>query len=174
MNDAIVYTVTALFTLIIFPVHVYNYLYLNTEIKYASVNAGIYKINFFNANTVENNPGDMQINRKKKKIDPTKFSINYYRIFNRLCIHKIVQLGDYGVRDDKKIYVLIVQNALTNAIYNFLKINGNHCKLKNYTVLNEEHSEIRYYAKAITILNIIVLIKIFSIIIMEKLNELKT
>ena len=116
----------------------------------------------------------MQINGKKKKIDPTKFSIDYYRIFNRLCVHKIVQLGDYGVRDDKKIYVLIVQNALTNAIYNFLKINGNHCKLKNYTVLNEEHSEIRYYAKAITILNIIVLIKIFSIIIMEKLNELKT
>jgi hypothetical protein len=174
MNDAIVYTVTALFALIIFPVHVYNYLYLNTEIKYASINAGIYRINFFNANTVENNPGEMQINGKKKKIDPTKFSIDYYRLFNRLCIHKIVQLGDYGVRDDKKIYVFIVQNALTNAIYNFLKINGNHCKLKNYTVLNEEHSEIRYYAKAITILNIIVLIKIFSIIIMEKLNELKT
>jgi large-conductance mechanosensitive channel len=55
-----------------------------------------------------------------------------------------------------------------------LQINGNYCKLRNYTVLNEEHSEIRYYAKAVTILNLIVVAKILFIIIMEKLHERKT
>lgn len=174
MDDATVGIVTAVFVLVVFPVHVYNYLYLNTEIKFASINAGIYKISFFNANTIENNPREMQINGKKKKIDPTVFSLNYYRIFKQICVYKIVQLGDFGVRDDKKIYVLLVQNALTNAIYNFLKINRNYCKLKNYTILNEEHSEIRYYAKAVTVLNVIVVLKIMLIILMEKINELKT
>jgi len=62
MNDALVWLAAALFLIAVFPVHIYNYIYLDTERKYASINAGIFKINFFNANTVENNPFEMQIN----------------------------------------------------------------------------------------------------------------
>lgn len=171
MNDVIVWLTAIIFMLTIFPVHFYNYLYLNTEVKYASVNAGVYKFNLFNANTVENSPREMQINGKKKKIDVKKLSMNYYRIFNTLCIYKIIQLGDYGMQKNANAYVLLAQNALTTAIYKFLKINGNYCKLRNYTVINREHAEIRYYAKAVTILNVIVFAKILFIILREKLNE---
>jgi len=52
-------------------------------------------------------------------------------------------------------------------------MNGNYCKLRNYTIFNEEHSEIHYYLKAVTILNLAVVAKIMFILIMEKLNELK-
>lgn len=171
MNDVIVWLSAIIFLLAIFPVHIYNYLYLNTAIKYASVNVGVYKFNFFNANTVENNPKEMQINGKKKKIDATKFSMNYYKIFNKLCVYKIIQLGDYGIQKNANAYILLAQNAFSTAIYKFLKINGNYCKLRNYTVINREHSEIRYYAKSVTIVNVIVVTKILFIILMEKLHE---
>ena len=173
MSNATVYIAAAVFMLAVFPVHVYNYIYVNTGKKYASLNAGVYKFNFFNVNTVENKPYEMQINGKNKKIDAKKFKLNYYNIFNRLCIYKVVQLGDYGMQGSANVYVALAQNALTTAIYKFLQINGNYGKLRNYTVLNEEHSEIRYYAKAVTVINLIVVARIISIIIMEKIHAHK-
>lgn len=173
MNDVLVWLATVGFLLSVFPIHIYNYLYLNTASKYASINAGIYKINFFNANTIENNPREMQVNGKKKKIDPSTLSINFYKLFNQLCIYKIVQLGDYGMQNPNNAYVVLAQNAFTTAIYKFLQMNGNYGKLRNYTVLNEEHSDIRYYAKAVTVVNILVIAKIFIIFMLEKLNERK-
>lgn len=173
MNDVWVWLAAALFLLAVFPVHIYNYVYVNTSLKYASLNVGAFKINFFNANTIENNPREMQINGKNKEIDMTKFKMNYYKIFNQLCIYKIVQLGDFGMQKDGNAYVLLAQNAFTNLIYKFLQMNGNYGKLRNYTVLNNEHSEIRYYLKAVTVMNAIVLTKIFFIWITEKINERK-
>ena len=84
-----------------------------------------------------------------------------------------MQLGDYGMQGSANVYVALAQNALTTAIYKFLQINGNYGKLRNYTVLNEEHSEIRYYAKAVTVINLIVVARIISIIIMEKIHAHK-
>ncbi len=173
MTDVMVWLAAVGFLLAVFPIHVFNYFYINTAIKYASVNAGVYGISFFNANTVENNPREMQINGKKKKIDPSKFKLNFYKIFNQLCIYKIVQLGDYGMQKDGNAYILLLQSGLTTAIYKFLQMNGNYGKLRNYVVLNAEHSEIRYYAKAVTVINLLVVAKIFLIIIMEKINERK-
>ena len=115
----------------------------------------------------------MQINGKNKKMNLDILKINFYRIFNKLCIHKIVQLSDFGIKNQDHAYVALAQYSLTTAIYKFLEINGNYCKLKNYTVLNEEHSYIRYYAKAVTVINVFVIVKILLIIEMEKLNELK-
>ena len=69
MSSALVYIGAAGFLLAVFPVHIYNYLYLNTVDKYVSVNAGVFKFNFFNANTIENDPTGMQINGKNKKIN---------------------------------------------------------------------------------------------------------
>lgn len=173
MNDALVWLAAALFLIAVFPVHIYNYIYLDTERKYASINAGIFKINFFNANTVENNPFEMQINGKNKKIDARKFKFNYYKIFNQLCFYKVVQLGDYGIQNESNVYVVLAQHAFTSAIYKFLQTNGNYGKLRNYTVLNVEHSSIRYYAKAVTVINVIVIVKILLIMLSEKINERK-
>ena len=173
MTDVLVWLSAVGFLLAVFPVHVFNYVFINTTTKYASINAGVYGIRFFNANTVENNPREMQINGKKKKVDPSKLKLNFYKIFNQICIYKIVQLGDYGMQKDANAYVLLLQNGLTTAIYKFLQMNGNYGKLRNYVVLNAEHSDIRYYAKAVTVINLMVVAKILFIIIMEKINERK-
>lgn len=173
MSEAAVYIAAISFAISIFPVHIYNYIYINSAEKYASFNAGVYKFNFFNANTVKDKPNEMQINGKSEKIDPNKLKVSLYRIFNQLCIYKLVQLGDYGFIKEDNAYIVLAQYGLTTAIYKFLQTNGNYCKLRNYTVINCEHSDIRYYAKAVTIINLLVLSKIFLIIILEKLHELK-
>lgn len=173
MADVLVWLAFAGFLLAVFPIHIYNYLYINTAKKYASVNAGIFRFNFFNANTVENNPREMQVNGKNKKIDASKFKLNFYKIFNQVCVYKIVQLGDYGMQKEANAYIVLAQHGLTTAIYKFLQMNGNYGKFRNYTVLNAEHSDIRYYAKAVTVINLLVVAKIFLIIILEKINERK-
>lgn len=175
MADVLVWLAAAGFLLTVFPVHIYNYFYVNTAVKYASVNAGAYCFNFFNANTIENNSHEMQINGKNKKIDATKFKPKViYKIFNQLCVYKIIQLGDYGLQKDGNAYVVLLQSSFTTAVYKFLQMNGNYGKLRNYTILNAEHSEIRYYAKAVTVINVLVFLKIILILILEKINERKT
>ena len=168
------YVAAVLFAFVVFPIHVYNYVYLDTGKKYASINAGVYKvINIFNANTIIDNTREMQVNGKNKKIDLTKIKYFFYKIFNCLCLYKIVQLGDYGMQKDGNAYVALAQSCFTTAIYKFIQCNGNYCKLRNYAVLNEEHSEIRYYAKAVTVINMIVMAKILIIILKEKINDAK-
>lgn len=161
------------FAIAIFPFHIYNYVYLNTGQKYASLNAGVYGINFFNLNTVKDHPNEMQVNGKTKTVKINKVKGSFYKIFNSLCLYKVVQLGDYGIKNDANCYVALTQNCFTTAIYKFIQINGNYCKLRNYTVLNEEHSELRYYCKAVTIVNVLVVAKIIMIILTEKLHERK-
>lgn len=173
MGEALVYIAAASFLIFIFPVHINNYIYVNTENKYASFNVGVFKYNFYNINTVKNNFGEMQVNGKNKKLDAKKLNVRLYKIFNQLCVYKIIQLGDYGMKKDGNAYAALIQNAFTTAIYKFLQINGNYCKLRNYMIFNEEHSEIRYYAKTVTILNLAVVSKIILIIIMEKIYALK-
>lgn len=172
MNEALVYLSAVGFAITLFPVHLYNYIYLNSENKYASVNIGAYRyLNFFNLNTVEDKPGEMQINGKNRKIDLSAIKLSAYKIFNVLCLFKIIQLGDYGLKEQKNAYVALAQSAITTAIYKFIQVNGNYSKLRNYTVLNEEHSHVHYYCKAVTILNFIVVGKIILILISEKLND---
>ena len=173
MNVAGIAVNTALFAILIFPVHLYNYIYINTGQKYASLNVGAYGWNFFNVNTVKDRPNEMQVNGKNKKIDIKQFKSSFYKIFNCICLYKMVQLGDFGMQGEANAYVALAQNCLTTAIYKFVQMNGNYCKLRNYTIFNEEHSEIHYYLKAVTILNLAVVAKIMFILIMEKLNELK-
>lgn len=173
MSEALVYIAAIGFLISIFPLHIYNYVFVNTQTKYASINAGVFAFNFFNANTVENKPTEMQINGKNKKIDAKKINVNLYKIFNQLCLFKVVQLCDFGMRKQSNAYIALAQHGLTTAIYKFIQTNGNYCKLRNYTIFNEEHSEIRYYAKAVTIINLMVVAKIFLIILMEKINERK-
>lgn len=171
MNVALTAVGAAVFALLIFPVHLYNYIYINTGQKYASLNVGTFGWNFFNVNTVKDHPNEMQVNGKNKKLDMKKLKGSYYKIFNCICLYKMVQLGDYGMQREGNAYAALAQNCLTTAIYKFVQINGNFCKLRNYTILNQEHSDIRYYAKTVTVINALVVLKIFIIILMEKLND---
>ena len=166
-----VYIAAVGFLISVFPIHVFNYIYVNTEEKYASINVTIFRyIRIFNINTVKDKPNEMQINGKSRKMSLDMLKLNFYKIFNQLCIQKIIQLADFGVKEQSNTYAALAQHGITTAAYNFLKINGNTVKLRNYTILNEEHSAIRYYAKAVTIINLLVVAKIFLIILMEKLN----
>lgn len=169
-----VYISAAAFLVSVFPIYVFNYVYVNTEEKYASANITLFRfLRLFNINSVKNKPNEMQINGKNKKIDFSILKINLYRIFNKLCIYKIIQLSDFGMKNQSNAYILLAQNGLTTAIYKFLQVNGNYCKLRNYTVVNEEHSSIRYYAKAVTVINVFVIINILFLFLLEKINELK-
>lgn len=171
VNQAIIYIAAALFLISVFPIHVFNYIYVNSEDKFASVNVTIFRfIKLYNINTVKDVPNEIQINGKSKKMSPNGFRLNFYRIFNKVCIYKVIQLSDYGMRNQSNVYAALAQNAVTTALYKFIQVNGNYSKLKNYTVLNEEHASIRYYAKAVTIINLLVLLKILFIILMEKTN----
>ena len=98
--------------------------------------------------------------------------INWLKIYNNLCITKIVQLGDYGIQNPNNVYVALANNAFTNALYTFVKINGGRkTKLKNYTILNYEHAHVHYYLKLAGVINVITLAKLFTLFIWGRLNE---
>ena len=95
MNVAMIIMAAAGFAISIFPIHVFNYIYVNTEEKYASINVTVFRFfRIFNINTVKNQPGKMQVNGKEKQLDYKKFRLSFYKIFNMLCIYKIIQLSD--------------------------------------------------------------------------------
>ena len=174
MENVTVYLSAIGFFLAIFPIHIFNYFYINTEQKYASLNACAYRfIRVFNLNTVENHPGEIQINGKEKQMNQFKVSRAAYKILNSLCIYKIVQLADFGTDNEYGAYVALAHNAFTQLIYKFIKINRFDAKLTSYAVISQSHGYIRYYAKAVTIINGLVIAKIFLILIMEKIYELK-
>lgn len=171
---AIVYISAAGFLISVFPIHIFNYIYIDTEEGYASVNVTIFRfIKALNVNTVKNQPNAMQINGKNKTLSLDMLNFDFYKIFNQMCIQKVIQLSDFGVKKQSNVYAALAQHAATTVAYNFLKINGNTVKLRNYAILNQEHSSIRYYAKAVTIINLLVAAKILIKYCMEKINELK-
>lgn len=174
MKESLVYISAISFLLLIFPFHIFNYIYINTEEKYASINVAAFRfIKLYNLNTVKNKPNEIELNGKNKKMSINSLKLNFYNIFDKLCIYKVVQLSDFGMKNQSNAYAALIQNAFSTAIYKFIRMNGNYAKLRTYTVLNEEHSSIRYYAKAVAIINGFVMSKIIFIILTEKLNELK-
>lgn len=169
-----IYVAAIGFLISVFPIHVFNYIYVNTEEKYASINVTVFRfIRIYNINTVKNKPNEMQVNGKSKEMSLDMLKFNFYKVFNKLCIQKVVQLTDFGMKAETNAYAALAQHGITTAAYKFLQMNGNSAKLRNYTVLNEEHSTIRYYAKAVTIINLFVITKIILTILTEKLYALK-
>lgn len=174
MNDVLVYLTAIGFFISVFPIHVFNYVYITTTQPYASVNVSLFRlIPVFNINTVKNSITKMRVNGSEKKIDTDFFSRNALKIFNNLCITKIVQLSDFGLMDDKNIYIAFTQNCLTQAVYAFVRLNGGKVKLRNYTLLNYEHENITYYLKLVGVINLLTVGKITTILLLEKFYELK-
>lgn len=174
MNDLLVYLSAIGFFISVFPLHFANYVYVNSAEKYAGLNVTLYSvIRVFNVNTVKNSVNKMQINGKEKQVSPSVVNKNAVKIFNRLCLTKIIQLTDVGMRNQNNGYIALAQSALTQAVYAFVRVNGGRTKLRNYIVLNEEHGDIVYYMKFVGIINLIAVSKIITLLIMEKFNELK-
>ena len=172
MSEALIYISAALFFIAVFPIHVFNYVYITTAKQYASLNVSLFRIiPIFNINTVKNSLNKMDVNGKEKKMDKSFINNNALKIFNNLCITKIVQLSDFGLRNANNIYFAFGQNCLTQAVYAFMRINGGRVKLRNYTLLNYEHEHISYYMKLVGVINLITIGKIFSILLWEKLHE---
>lgn len=161
----------AAFALTIFPIHIRNYVYLNTGQQFAGVNVGVYGLDIYRINTVKGKPRHMQVNGTDKTLSPSIIKKNFYRIFDKICLYKVIQLTDYGLLKEDNAYVALLHSGLTTAIYKFIQMNGNYCKLRNYTIFNQEHRDIRYFGKIVTILNLFVVTKIIFILITEKINE---
>ena len=174
VNEAMVYLSAIGFFIVVFPIHVFNYAYISTAQKYASVNVNLFRlIPVFNVNTVKNSLSKVNVNGKEKKMNSSFISKNALKIFNNLCITKIVQLSDFGLLNETNVYIAYAQNCLTQAIYAFVRINGGRVKLRNYTLLNYEHENVTYYLKLVGVINLLTVGKIFAILLWEKINEHK-
>lgn len=176
MNEAIVYLSAIFFLITIFPVHVINYVFISEEKRYIGVNVSLYRlITVLNVNTDKPKKPDLEDNKdKRKKRKKLKSAAsNWLTIYNNLCLTKVVQLGDYGIENERNIYVALAQNALTEALYAFIRINGGRTKLRNYAVMNFEHPYVNYYLKFSGVINAVTLIKLFTKIIIGNINERK-
>lgn len=175
VNRGIIISLFVVFIVLIFPIYVFNYVYINSEEGYASVNVTLFRfIKICNINTVKNDPSKMQFNGREKSIAFKGLNKSYLKIFKLIRIQKVIQLCDIGVLSEINNYIALCQHVLTGGLKTFCLANGKHVKIKNYIILNQEHEFIRYYAKAVTVLNLLTVVQILFIIIMEKLNDYKT
>lgn len=171
MSEALVYISAIAFLIAVFPVHVLCYVYVSSGEKYASINVTLYRlitILNFNTDKLPKRGGNDEDEKDKDKL---MTPVNWLKIFNNLCITKIVQLGDYGLQNPDNAYVALANDAATNAVYTFVKINGGKTKLKNYSVLNYEHDNVNYYLKLAGVINVITLLKLLTIFYWGKINE---
>lgn len=171
MSEALVYISAIVFLIAVFPVHIVSYVYVSTAERYASINVTLYRLfTILNANT-EKPPKTEDKAKDEKDKDKLMTPPNWLKIFNSLCITKIVQLGDYGLQNPDNAYVALANGAATNAVYTFVKVNGGKTKLRNYTLFNYEHDGVNYYLKLAGVINVITLLKLLIIFYWGKINE---
>lgn len=171
VNYAIVIMSAVGFFLLLFPIHISNYVYADSYEGYASMNVCVYRyIKLFNINTVKNKPNHMMVNGKDREIDFTHVKANAFGIIKRLQVYKIIQLGDYGLLDGTNAYVALIQRFVSGVLHSALFFSGSYAKLKNYTVLNQTNSGLRYYAKVEIAINAVSIIAIILYLISEKIK----
>lgn len=175
MSELIIYLSAAAFIIYIFPVHVYTYVYVTTQKGYINLNVSLFKF-------IPLYKGHFKLKPSFKDIKPLfkndgglklKYPSHYIDLYNKLCITKIIQVGDFGIQNEDNVYLALAQNSLTQALYTFVKVNGGRTKLKNYVVLNNEHDYISYCLKLVGVINLIVLIRVFIVYFWSVLNERK-
>ncbi|MCD7729662.1 MAG: hypothetical protein LUI60_07115 [Clostridia bacterium] len=167
MQNFIIYGTAAGLFFAVFPVYFSVYAYANTEIKYASLNFCLFRIiRFLNINTADEGE-KMQINGKDTQINIASFFKNGKILLDNVCVFKIIQLSDYGLKNQNNAYVALAQSAATLPLYKYLQCTKSKCKLKNYVILNTEHSELRYSAKVVCVINLLAALKILFIIFKE-------
>ena len=185
VNTALVYISAILFAIAVFPVHILHYAYISTMNDYAGVNITLYGVyTVININT--DDKLKRALNKRKKKLKEKKEKekgkndkdkkmltpANWVRIYNKICITKIIQLADFGIQNGDNVYIALAQKALTDAVYTFVKVNGGcKTKLKNYAILNYEHDHINYYLKLVGVINIITLGRLIMTFFWEKFKN---
>lgn len=175
MSEALVYISAIVFLIAVFPVHIIGYVYVSSAEKYASVNVTLYRLftilNFNTEKPPEQDDKDKDEDKDDGKSKNLMTPQNWLKIFNKLCITKIVQLGDYGLQNTDNAYVALANKTLTDAVYTFVKVNDGKTKLKNFSVLNYEHADVNYYLKLAGVINIITLTRLIITFIWGKINE---
>lgn len=162
------------FSAALFPIYISNYIYLNSEQKYANLNVVIFgKIRLYNINTVKNSPDKLEMNGKSTEIDVGNIRRGALRIFKRIYLVKLIQMADYGLKNEANAYAAAVQYTSAGVLNLLFKACGKTARLKNYVILNHEHSAVVYYAKAVTVINLLTVASLFMIILWEKFNEFK-
>lgn len=174
MSKIWVYVGVILFFLLIMPMPITHYIYVNSGEKYVGMQAYLFKfLPFLKINNVKNHPLQMQVNGKRAKMNGNISKLPLLKIIKCLYFTKLVQVTDVGLQEEKNIYFFFVQHFLTEYAYQLWQRFGTNTKLKQYSLLNECHSDIVYYGKVETVLNGIIVIKIIFIIVWEKWNERK-
>ncbi len=174
MNYVAIWIILGIIILLIFPINISSYIYIDQRRKYSSLNVCAFKfIRFFNLNTVEDNPFKMEINGKSSDIDLNKLKTNIFGIISRIPVKKVIQLGDYGILSDTSAYLALIQSRLSEIVYR-ISCTKKSVKLKNYTVLNQSEKGVRYYAKIVSVVNLIIIFNVIIYLLMEKLNERKS
>lgn len=185
MDTALVIVSATLFFIAVFPVHFLNYAFISTEKGYASVNVtlyGIYRIVNFNTEdklkrALNKRKKNLEKQREQRRSKNEHDSLlmtpeHFIKLYNKICITKIIQLGDYGIQKENNVYIALAQKLLTDAIYAFVKINGgDKTKLKNYAVFNCEHGNINYYLKFVGVINMISLVRLLITFLWEKVKH---
>ncbi|MBO5328673.1 MAG: hypothetical protein J6B04_05830, partial [Clostridia bacterium] len=167
--EVVIYISAVFFTLLIFPVYVFNYVYVDTDEKYVSINVSLFKIlNLLNVNTVKDKMGKIDINGKEKAVEFNgSFLKSLKYAYNRIYIKKVIQLADFGVKKQSNSYAALGQNAITQVVYSLFKKSPN-VKLKNHVIFNDTHGNIRYYLKIVTVINLLVVLRILLCYLTEK------
>ena len=107
---------------------------------------------------------------KDLKINPARAVKGGKAILDNLCLFKLIQLSDFGLKGEACAYGAIAQSAITLPLYKYLELSGSACKLRNYVILNREHGDVKYCAKAVAVINFVAAIKI---ILISRPNRLK-
>lgn len=179
MSEAVVYVSAIAFILCIFPVHVFNYVYVTTQQDYASINVSLYRLIPIFKGTTRLSLKALKPNKEEEPDDDgkdglkLKYPRHYLDLYNKLCITKIIQVSDFGIQNENNSYAALAQYAVTQAVYSFVKINGGRTKLRNYVVLNNEHGNVNYYLKLVGVINLTSLARLFIIYIWSVINERK-
>lgn len=169
---AMQYIVAALFALLVFPVHVYSYLFASTQYKFAGLTLRLYSfIPILRVNTIKNNPMRMDVNGKEMPLSPKNFRYRNLELARRLSILKIVQLGEYGTGSAASASAAVGQHILTDAVYEMLAYADPNITLKNYTILNEDTSHINYGIKLVNAVNLLSTMSIVILLIRGKFHE---
>jgi hypothetical protein len=148
--------------------------YFNKNEKVASLNITAFKyIKVLNIHTIDNSFTKFSLNNKIVNMKKPSKNIDILLILRNINFTKVIQLGDFGIKNQNNCYIALLQNTITNTIYTYLGKSGSKIKLKNYLIINQEHGNINYYMKIVEVINLIVVLKILLLMVMENIKNVK-
>lgn len=170
MSEVIFYSTTILFFLSVFPINLYGYAYISSTNKFASFQLSAYKIIPI-VNKQINNHSVLQFNNKGKFVLKNPKRIK--KIFNKICITKIIQLSEFGVQNGNLATLAIMQYGVTHTFYDYLK-DASNTKTVSTVIFNAEHNEFNYCVKIVGVINLFSFLSLLIIYFWSCINERKS